>query len=321
MKEEIFKAKINGYRQIAHVFGIGSKTGFLFVHGGAGNPNRHKIRDLLKPLYERFLVAAYDQRGTGGSYRLFPKKKDFTIYIYVRDIIEWGKLIKAKYRLSKLVLVGESWGSAIGVLSLKEGDAPFDAYLGYGQFVSETKAREWQYSEMAKGLNLKELGLKKPVNGSFASLEQEKLFYSLLYPYFEPMDYPSYKEREIMPFDKSGEYTFCARRGWRKGTRLLNKLNIPLSSVTLPTAISIPFFICQGREDFITPYPLAKEYFETIKAHKKDLFTFETGHLPAFEDPKRFCELLIGLFSDFPNRIPSFEIAGFGDDMAVAVVA
>ena len=47
MKDELVKTKINGLGQIAHVFGIPNKTGLLFVHGGPGNPNRHKIRGLL----------------------------------------------------------------------------------------------------------------------------------------------------------------------------------------------------------------------------------------------------------------------------------
>lgn len=65
MKDELIKAKINGLGQIAHVFGIPNKTGLLFVHGGPGNPNRHKIKDKLSPLFDKFLVCAYDQRGTG----------------------------------------------------------------------------------------------------------------------------------------------------------------------------------------------------------------------------------------------------------------
>ena len=142
MKDELVKTKINGLGQIAHVFGIPNKTGLLFVHGGPGNPNRHKIKDKLSPLFDKFLVCAYDQRGTGGSYHAFPKKADYSIESYVEDILTWGRLIKRRYSLEKLILVGESWGSAISVLSLAKANGLFDAYLGYGQFVVEKRIHE-----------------------------------------------------------------------------------------------------------------------------------------------------------------------------------
>ena len=297
MKDELVKAKINGLGQIAHLFGIQNKTGLLFVHGGPGNPNRHKIREKLSPLFDKFLVAAYDQRGAGGSYHIFPKKGDYSIECYVEDILALGRLIKGRYSLERLILVGESWGSAISVLSLAKANGLFDAYLGYGQFVSSKESVLWQFEELSKRIDVAKAGLKKPLNGTFEDKEQETLFHSLLYPAFEPKDYPSYKEREVIPFRKSSEYSLWAKRGWSKGLKLLEKLNLPLSSISLPRHFDIPFFICQGKEDFITPYPVAKAYFEDIKAPRKGFYPFSCGHLPAFEKPGEFCELLIKLFS------------------------
>lgn len=297
MKDELVKAKINGLGQIAHVFGIPNTTGLLFVHGGPGNPNRHKIKDKLSPLFDKFLVCAYDQRGTGGSYHAFPKKADYSIESYVEDILTWGRLIKRRYSLEKIILVGESWGSAISVLSLAKSNGLFNAYLGYGQFVSSRESVIWQYEELSKRVDVAKAGLKRPIGGVFETKEQEALFHSLLYPAFEPKDYPSYKEREVIPFNKSKEYSLWAKRGWRKGTKLLERLCLPLSAISLPREFDNPFFICQGKDDFITPYPVAKAYFEDIKAPRKGFYPFDCGHLPAFEKPMEFCDLLIRLFS------------------------
>ena len=293
---EKIRIKVNGVKQAGHVFGKQGKAALLFVHGGPGNPNRHKIIDKLSPLGEHTLVCAYDQRGTGGSYHPFMKDSAFRIDDFVTDIREWAEYLKSHYGVTAVILIGESWGSYIGSLAIKKYPTLFDAYVGYGQLVSMSRTLDAQYAALKKrlqGEKLKDfLTIAPPKDGKFASEEDASLFHSLLYPAFEPEDYPSYEEREIIPFNKSGEYGYFERRGFKKGTRRLSKVYGNLTGLTLEDNANyeIPYYVFAGDEDFITPFELSKNYLlNEVKAPRKGFVEFKgAGHMLAFEQPDKF---------------------------------
>ncbi len=300
------RVNIGGLKQTGHIFGRAHRPAILFVHGGPGNPNRHKVIDKLLPLADHFLLCAYDQRGTGGSYRPFLKKEDLTVEKFVSDIRKWADYLKSTYPVDKIILVGESWGSYIGSLAIRKYPSLFSAYLGYGQLVSMRKTLEAQYAALGKRLQGEKLNdylsIDPPKDGKFASKDDESLFYSLLYPSFEPKDYPSYKEREILPFYRSKEYSLFDKLGWKYGSKRTNKAFEGQSDWRLDDdpRFGIPYYVFQGVDDFICPYSLAKEFVEQeVQAPEKGFFSFEhSGHLPAFEEPELFIERFLSLFSD-----------------------
>jgi pimeloyl-ACP methyl ester carboxylesterase len=56
----------------------------------------------------------------------------------------------------------------------------------------------------------------------------------------------------------------------------------------------VPVFFLVGRYDMNTPAVLAKKYFETIEAPRKQLIWFEkSAHNPPFEEPEKFNRVLI----------------------------
>jgi pimeloyl-ACP methyl ester carboxylesterase len=56
---------------------------------------------------------------------------------------------------------------------------------------------------------------------------------------------------------------------------------------------SIPVYIFQGTHDYQTAYPIAKEYFDSLKAPVKKFYSFDnSAHSPNFEEPKKFEEIL-----------------------------
>lgn len=56
----------------------------------------------------------------------------------------------------------------------------------------------------------------------------------------------------------------------------------------------VPFFLFQGESDVITLTSLAEEYFEEIKAPKKQLALIKNaGHFAAFTEPEQFLDQLL----------------------------
>ena len=59
------------------------------------------------------------------------------------------------------------------------------------------------------------------------------------------------------------------------------------------TELEIPVYFFHGRYDYTCSYPLAKSYFDQLKAPVKGFYTFEnSAHSPIFEEPEKVRAIL-----------------------------
>lgn len=57
--------------------------------------------------------------------------------------------------------------------------------------------------------------------------------------------------------------------------------------------LDLPVYFLHGAHDYTCSYPLAKRYFDAIRAPVKGFYTFkESAHSPLFEEPARMREIL-----------------------------
>lgn len=82
----------------------------VLLHGGPGS-NFNAIWPDLTPLANQFTVIMYDQRG-GGRSELITESSRLTASDHVRDL----EAIRKHFRLEQMALIGESWGSGLGLL-------------------------------------------------------------------------------------------------------------------------------------------------------------------------------------------------------------
>ena len=71
-----------------------------------------------RPWEDFFTVVQYDQRGAGKSYRLNDPERLATTLTFERyrdDAIELIELLRKRYGKRKVILLGHSWGSAVGL--------------------------------------------------------------------------------------------------------------------------------------------------------------------------------------------------------------
>jgi len=300
---------INGFPQKIHIWGQDPTNSIiLFVHGGPGNPFRHRIRKCLLPLTDRYIIAAYDQRGVGGSYRKMDPR-DLRPSDYVKDIECWAEWLSRRFDQKQVYLVGESWGSFIGSLAVAERPELFKGYIGYGQIVDMKASLTIQYhlaleAALKRGDEDKEktlIGLGEPSDGRFAKKNGLDIFFPLMYQLLEDPDQPSFLKREIYPFYLSAEYSIKDKINWSKGKALLDAAR-PSWGIDMPSLpeflgpsprFAIPYYVFQGRKDFITPWQQIPDYIEKIEAPKKEAVFFEhSGHVSAFDEPQRFMDEL-----------------------------
>lgn len=295
--------RFNGFPMRVHLWGESFDNPLIvFVHGGPGNPFRHKIAEHLLPLTDSYTLVAYDQRGTGGSYRPYLKPKDISVEAYVDDLLSLCSYLLRRFKQNNLYIIGESFGSYIASLAVLKKPSLFKAYIGYGQMVDDQASLLVQYEETYKscldeGDNeavdiLEAMG--KPENGKFHTKRQMNDFLYLFYSYVIDPYQASYQEREVDPFYQSEENSASEAEGWEKGKKLISRaFSQAKPAKLLPKEgllkIEIPYHVIQGLDDLICPALLLPEFMERVEAPEKSLTLYpHCGHLPSFENPARF---------------------------------
>jgi proline iminopeptidase len=119
----------------------------MMIHGGPGLSNDAFATDLL-PYETDFTVAQWDQPGTAKSFVRAGRKidSDLTIAGVTQDGIGIAEFLKAHLHANKIILLGWSWGSIIGVEMARKRPDLFAAYVGTGQIVNEQAGEAISYA-------------------------------------------------------------------------------------------------------------------------------------------------------------------------------
>jgi pimeloyl-ACP methyl ester carboxylesterase len=88
----------------------------LYLHGGPSEAQSPFLGQFL-PWEQDFTVANWDQRGAGKTYgRNGPSTPEMTLDRMVDDAIEVAEHVCGRLSQRKVILVGQSWGSFLGVM-------------------------------------------------------------------------------------------------------------------------------------------------------------------------------------------------------------
>jgi pimeloyl-ACP methyl ester carboxylesterase len=278
--------EINGVEQWVTIRGRDPKNPvLLLLHGGPGFP-----MSFLAPLYagweEKFTIVQWDQPSTGGTYlkHLGKDVGPLTIDRYVHDGIAVAEWSRKRLGADKLVLLGTSWGSLLGIEMVARRPELFSAYVGTSQPVG------------AKGNLLGyELGLKAArERGDQAAADALTRVGPPPYSRFEdfmvraqytnPPAVPSTPAENaasgemikvMMSPDPAARYNapLPPPQGYDGGFMAAQqatwKETWAWEVERLGTKFDVPILIVQGGRDLNTPAATAREWFDTIEAPKK----------------------------------------------------
>jgi pimeloyl-ACP methyl ester carboxylesterase len=110
----------------------------LFLHGGPGNAMSAFAGAMFAGWEKDFTLVQWDQRGAGRTFgRSGPSiASTLTIDRMAADGVEVAEYLAKLLDKRRIILVGNSWGSLLGVHIVKRKPALFHAYVGTGQFVN-----------------------------------------------------------------------------------------------------------------------------------------------------------------------------------------
>jgi len=282
----------------------------LFVHGGPGTSQLTLLRRSARPLEKHFTVVDWDQRGAGKSFAAANDGRRMTIDDYVDDVLDLASYLSRRFRQEKILLVGHSWGSLIGLLAAARTPELFSAYVGIGQMsnAAESERLSWEWT----------LAQARAANdaGAVATLER------IGAPPYAGDDWQSRFMTERRLLGKFGgeyrgsrtgafrvvlknlvlsrEYTLRDRVNFLRGifrsvAALMPELFRTDLFVRVPE-VEVPVWFCLGRHDYEVPAPLAARYFEQLRAPRKALVWFEnSAHMANTEESGKFNAFMVDM--------------------------
>lgn len=272
-----------------------SNPAILYLHGGPSEAQSPFLKEFL-PWERDFTVVNWDQRGSGKTFGLNgPITPDMTLDRLVDDAIEVAENVRTRLSLSKLILVGQSWGSILGVHVIKRRPDLFYAFVGTGQVVSfaltiadQVRWARQQAAASNDQATLKALDdaaalpvLKRDLALSSAAhkyiiLGADSGYAKMILDFIGPKPYPT--QGDIADWIGGNAFT---------GPRLLPVVR-STDLRTLGLDMPIPFFVIQGNDDHIVSFDAAKAYVADLRAPKKAFIPIDGGHYACFTNADAF---------------------------------
>jgi pimeloyl-ACP methyl ester carboxylesterase len=296
IKEEMF-VRIGGIDQWITIKGDDrSNPVVLFLHGGPGDAWSPFADSMFAGWEKNFTLVQWDQRGAGRTYgKSGPSiEPTMTVERMTQDGIEVAEFLTKHLNKRKIIIEGGSWGSILGIYMAHARPDLFYAYVGVAQMVNERKNNSASYArvlELARAAGdqraITELEKIGPMPWDSNQISKWHVYrkWELTYQ-AKRVTAPSPPETISPEYDSPEERTQRVAADNFSGAHFFGMtLSGPLEDVDLPalgTEFAIPIYIIQGEEDLTALPDLAKAYFDSIKAPRKQFYLVPgTGHEPS----------------------------------------
>jgi pimeloyl-ACP methyl ester carboxylesterase len=277
----------------------------LFLHGGPGDTTNPWGYAAFRSWLKAFTVVQWDQRGAGRTLGKSGPSVAATITIdrLTEDGIELAETVRRTLQKDKIILVGHSWGSILGVFMAKARPDLFSAFVGTGQVGDPQRnyvvayeallAKAVRIGETRAIRELKEVGPPPYADGRGYGVQRRwsnlfegadffiasMLGFALSAPEYRPRDISDWFDGQMLSAERLVPQTSASS---------------PLTAKALSGDFAVPVFVVQGAEDFTTPTSLARTFVESVRAPRKAFVTIpEGGHFAVFIKRDAFLRELV----------------------------
>jgi pimeloyl-ACP methyl ester carboxylesterase len=308
---ELRHVSLNGRKEWISIRGNDIRNPvLLFLAGGPGGSQMAAVRHDLAELEKHFVVVNWDQAGSGKSYGAMAIA-DITIETYIDDGYELTKYLCETFNQEKIYLVGESWGSALGIFLIDKAPDLYHSFIGTGQMVAflETEMIDYQLAleiarEKGDAQTIKTLitNGEPPYYGKDVTMKSAAYLnylsaYMTQNPFIKNGGYNTF--RDLF----SSEYGLLDKINYLRGImNTFNHVYQQLYDVDLRidyAVLHVPSYFFLGRHDINAPVSLVKDYYAALSAPEKVIVWFEhSGHSPWINESALFVDEVLRIANE-----------------------
>ncbi|MGE0812763.1 MAG: alpha/beta fold hydrolase [Vicinamibacterales bacterium] len=273
----------------------------VVLHGGPGMSEMGFFRRCNAELERHFTVVHWDQRGTGRSFARDIPPSSMTVERFVADLDELVDLVRRRFGTPKVVLLGHSWGSALGAIYAARFPAKVSVYVGAAQIgdwaAAEASSYAYGLAEAERQHDARALRTLRAIGPppyAAGSVFVERRILSRLDGQMRPRTLWK-AGRALLGGPESSVFDlpnlvrgfgFTLRAMWAEVSTLDLARQVP--------ALRMPVIVLVGRRDHWVPPETTVAYFEALAAPLKRLIWFEaSGHEAFVDEPGKFNATLV----------------------------
>lgn len=302
---------INGIEQYIQIRGNSPENPVLLVlHGGPGSPLMPMAHSFQYAWEDDYTVVQWDQRQSGKTYFANDEQsvaKTLNFGTVLEDAWQVTQYLQQRFGVTKIALMGHSWGTVLGTALVQKYPEAFSCYIGVGQVTNLRDNERVGYEEALK--RAKAAGNAEDIDALTALVGYPGEVFSdefcaqmiILRKYQQKYKLAdAISAKNVMLVLSSPYYNVREGFYYLKDTIVLHR---PLfkymfeehDALKLGADYQIPVYYIMGENDYQTPIPLAKALFEQLTAPEKKLFTIpDAGHFTMYDNPQAFNEALLG---------------------------
>ena len=279
----------------------------LFVHGGPGMTEFFMEQDYPTGLERHFTMVWWEQRGAGMSFSTDIPPETMTMDQMISDTIEVADYLRDRFGQDRILLLGHSWGSYLGIQVAAKAPDRFIAYVGMAQIVHQLRSEVMAHDFLLGAYKARgDDGMVRKLEAAPVSMED-----GLSPAWMRLRDAAMHGAGVGHTRDIDSVVTGIFLPVWRvRAYTLMDKINVWRGKLwsrpffweellrddlsTRLTTFELPVYFFVGRYDQTASPALSRAYFDAIDAPVKGFYEFEnSAHSPLFEEPKRATEILL----------------------------
>lgn len=301
--------EIGGMKQYLQIRGEDKDNPvILWLHGGPGFPLTYLSCYYQKDLEADYTIVCWEQRGCGRTYYQNNNSEELTIDRLIADMDELVNYLCERFNKDKVIIMGQSWGTVLGVEYLNEHPEKVVSYIGIGQVTDfkrgkiyaaqtaiqrssdkdalllDSYIQSFQKTDCIDKLNVKELEQMillslKYLKGSGELSSIKQMLLAVTSPEFSWNDL-----KWFLTASNSENIMNCQKE-------LVEYMYFTFNVEKMSSEYSVPICFIQGENDWITPTDMVKSYYDTISASSKEFVVIDNaGHTPFLDNPEQFCD-------------------------------
>lgn len=298
---ELRSVRIGGHDQTLMIRGRDATNPvLLYLAGGPGGTDIGAMR-ADTGLESGFVVVTWDQRGVGKSYAALDPVATLTLDQMVADTIELTEYLRDRFDQERIYLVGNSWGTVLGILAVDQRPELYHAFVGAGQMVDfiETDTMFWEDTlAWADSTGNAALAATLRRNGPPPYAADLLAYEPALSHEHDWNAYPELDLGKEMPGNLFVPENSLLDRvnGLRSFLDTFATLYPKVQSVDLRRDVprlAVPYYMAIGAHEARGRAVPAEAWFDLLQAPTKERVVFEhSGHRPPFEEPAAFATLM-----------------------------